>query len=165
MMRKQRHEYEAKCLLASISVPTDAADAEFNLLKRNITPFALCQLERQLKLAKDTKYDDDEACSGAFTAKFGLPCKHFLHHSVQRARTVQDNPHAIYHLKLNQIDQHWYLSLPRARGVTVVSDAEVFRPLDPLKIKSKGRPKGATSRSLPKAKIGKKAAPEPRNLS
>jgi hypothetical protein len=32
LMRKQRHEYNAKCSKATVSVPTDAADKEFNRL-------------------------------------------------------------------------------------------------------------------------------------
>jgi hypothetical protein len=165
LMRKQRHEYEAKCSAASASVPTDAADKEFDLLKRNISPFALRQLKQQLKLAKSPDFNESEACSSAFTTKFGLPCKHFLHHRIKQAKEAQDDPKAIYHLKLAQIDQHWHLDPPRARGEVFGADTDVVRPLDPLKINSKGRPKGATSKSLPKAKEGKKAAPEPRDLS
>jgi hypothetical protein len=52
LMRKQRHEYDAKCSKATVSVPTDAADKEFNRLQRIISPFALRQSKRQLTLAK-----------------------------------------------------------------------------------------------------------------
>jgi hypothetical protein len=165
LMRKQRHEYEAKSAAASVSVPADAADAEFDLLKRIISPFALRQLKQQLKLAKADDYNNGEACTGAFTDKFGLPCKHFLHDRVQQARAAQDDPKAIYYVKPNHVDQHWYLDPPRARGETVDADEVTFRPLDPLKIKSKGRPHGATTKSIPKSKKGKKAAPERRDLS
>jgi hypothetical protein len=122
-------------------------------------------LKRQLKLAEANDYDDTEACSDAFTAKFGLPCKHFLHNMTREKRAAQDDPKAIYYVKLNQIDQHWFLDPPRARGEQFNADEHVLRPLDPLTIKSKGRPKGATSKSLPKPKKGKKPAPEPRNPS
>jgi hypothetical protein len=147
------------------SVLSDAADKEFEKLERLISPFPLRPLKPQLQLAKAESYDNGEACTGAYTLKYGLPCKHFLHHRIQQQVTAEDDPKAIYYLNLAQVDQHWFLDPPRARGLDFGADSDVFRPLDPLKIKSKGRPRGATSKSLPKAKKSKMAAQEPRDRS
>ncbi|KAF1939334.1 hypothetical protein EJ02DRAFT_436438 [Clathrospora elynae] len=90
---------------ATASVPSDAADKEFEKLKRLISPFALRQLKRQLQLAKAESYDNGEACTGAYTLKYGLPCKHFLHHRIQQQVTAEDDPKAIYYLNLAQAEQ------------------------------------------------------------
>ncbi|KAF1935368.1 hypothetical protein EJ02DRAFT_428506 [Clathrospora elynae] len=164
-MQKQHNEHEVKCSTNTATVPTDANDAEFDLLKRVISTKALRLLKQQLDYAMATNFDNSKACSRAFTAKWGLPCKHFLHHRIHQTRTAQKDPKAIYYLKLSQIDQHWHLDPPRARGITFAADDDIFRPLDPLKVKSKGRPKGATSKQLPKPKNGKRLPYEARNLS
>lgn len=148
---------EADC---TAKVPTDANDPEFSLLQRKIPHEALRLLKQQLKLAISKDYKETEACSGAFTATYGLPCKHFLHH---KARDLPEGE--VYHVKLAQVDQHWWLDPPRARGEAYNPDAEVFRPLDPLKVRAKGRPKGATAKTLPKPNSRKRQAIEARELS
>ncbi|KAF2625008.1 hypothetical protein BU25DRAFT_296323, partial [Macroventuria anomochaeta] len=70
------------------------------------------------------------------------------------------------------IDQHWWLKPPRARGEAYNMDDKVFRPLEPRVVRSKGRPKGATTRTLtqslqanPHAKPRKHRQHEPREPS
>lgn len=72
-----------------------------------------------------------------------------------------NNPKAVYIIKLSQIDQHWFLQPPRAKGLPFEQDGDLFRPLDPRVIKPKGRPKGETTKSVPRSK----QLHEPRDLS
>jgi hypothetical protein len=150
MIVQQRHEHKIKNSADSARVPTDASNAEFNLLKRIISHKALRMLRDQLRLAKAHDFDENEACSSAFTHKWGLPCKHFLHYQITQLRARKKDPSAVYYVKLAQIDQHWFLDPPRAEGRQFEVDGDLFRPLDPLKVKAKGRPQGSTTKTLPK---------------
>jgi hypothetical protein len=164
IMKQQRHEHELRNAADSSRVPTDAANVEFDYLKRIISHKALRLLRDQLRLAKAEDYDDGEACTSAFTNKWGLPCKHYLYHAITQLRTRSEDPKAVYYVRLRHIDQHWFLQPPRADGKPFELDGDLFRPLDPRKVKSKGRPKGATSKTLPKH--GNKPLPyETRDLS
>tara|TARA_R110002003_G_scaffold914_3_gene21847 strand:- start:563 stop:1186 length:624 start_codon:yes stop_codon:yes gene_type:complete len=128
--------------------------------------FAMRKLKEQLKLAKDKDYNDGEACSGSFTATFGMPCKHYLHYKIYEQRDFTGNDKATFIIKLNLIDQYWWLDLPRAKGEVFEHDKDLFRPIDPLKIRCKGRPRGATTKTLRKPKNGhKRNQCEPRDPS
>ena len=100
-------------------VPTDAANAEFDVLKRTVSHAALRMLKKQFLLAVANDYDNAEECTGSFTLKYSLPCKHYLHRKIYELRTMKDDPNAVYNIPLAVIDQHWWLDPPRARGGTL----------------------------------------------
>ncbi|KAF2033472.1 hypothetical protein EK21DRAFT_108939 [Setomelanomma holmii] len=123
------------------------------------------KLKEQLTLAKAKDYDNNQACSGAFTAKFGMSCKHYLHEKTRELRDFTSDEKAVFIIKMSLIDQHWFLDPPRAKGEDFAGNEELFRPLDPLKVKSKGRPEGSTTKTLKKLSADKRNKCESRDLS
>ena len=119
MMRTQQNEHVAGVAADSGRVPTDAANTEFYVLKRTVSHAALRILKKQPLLAVANDYDNDEECTGSFTSKYGLPCKHYLYRKIYELRTMKDDPNAVYNIPLAVIDQHWWLDPPRARGGTL----------------------------------------------
>ncbi|PZD22952.1 hypothetical protein A1F97_11292, partial [Pyrenophora tritici-repentis] len=99
-------------------------------------------LKEQLLLAKDERYDELEECLGAFSMKFGLPCKHTLHRQL-------NEPGGLV-IDLKDIHQHWWYHPPRARGEEVQDERYI---LDPEKIRPKGRPQGSTTVTLPSTQV------------
>ena len=129
-------------------VPTETMSLRFAILQRRISHIALRKVKRQYDLATSPDYTDD--CSNAFTAKFGIPCKHWLRQMIDRQRVLVGNPQAVFQVPIDFIDQHWWLDPPRAKGLTVASVLQRFsRPLDPIHIQPRGRPKGATTKTVP----------------
>ncbi|KAF1937784.1 hypothetical protein EJ02DRAFT_426279 [Clathrospora elynae] len=146
-------------------VPIDASDEAFALLFRKISHQALRMMKNQLNLAFANNYNNTSACSGAFTAKYGLPCKHFIHDKTLELCKFKKNDKLVFYIKLIHVDQHWWLEPPRAKGEVFEGDDTLFRPLDPLKVKNKGRPKGATTKKLPRLRNGNHLPHEPRSPS
>jgi hypothetical protein len=122
---------------------------EFLQLRRKVSFTALTLLREQLDMALEEDYNEAETCSGSFSLRFGLPCKHFLHDKIKLLRRF--DPGATYYVLPKQIHQHWLLKPPRATGGVVDEDDEVPLPLNPIKIKAKGRPRGATTKTLSRA--------------
>ena len=129
-------------------VPTETMSPRFAILQRRISHVALRKVKKQYDLAMSSDYTDD--CSNAFTAKFGIPCKHWLHQMIDRQRVLDGDIQAVFQVPIDFIDQHWWLDPPRAKGLTVASVLQRFtRPLDPIRVQPKGRPKGATTKTVP----------------
>nr|A0A345BJN7.1 RecName: Full=Zaragozic acid A biosynthesis cluster protein 8; AltName: Full=Squalestatin S1 biosynthesis cluster protein clz8 [Curvularia lunata]AXF50650.1 Clz8 [Curvularia lunata] len=70
------------------------------------------------------------------------------HKNKSAANSARVPANAVYIVKLSQIDQHWFLQPPRAKGLLFEQDDDLFWPLDPRVIKLKGRPRGATTKSV-----------------
>ncbi|KAI0616107.1 Agro-virD5 domain-containing protein, partial [Pyrenophora tritici-repentis] len=102
----------------------------------------LRKLKEQLLLAKDERYDELEECSGAFSMKFGLPCKHTLHRQLNEPGGLVIDP--------KDVHQHWWYHPPHARGEEVQDERYI---LDPEKIRPKGRPQGSTTVTLPSTQV------------
>jgi hypothetical protein len=89
-------------------------------------------------MAKSDEYNDLEECSGAFSAKFRLPCKHTLHRQLNEQETLVIDP--------KDLHQHWWFRPERGATAEVQDERYI---LDPEKVKPKGRPAGATTVTLP----------------
>jgi hypothetical protein len=103
MIKEQRRELGAGVAYCTAKVPTNANSEEFAYLKRNISHEALRLLKKQLDLALSEKYDTSKACSRAFTTKFGLPYKHFIHDKIHELRSYKGES-AMFYTKLQRID-------------------------------------------------------------
>ena len=66
-----------------------------------------------------------------------MPSTQYLPHNIDEIRTVKDDINAVYNIPPAGIDQHWWLDPTRARR-RFEHDGDYLRPLDPLKVKSKG---------------------------
>jgi hypothetical protein len=51
-------------------------------------------------------YRDVEGCSGCFTARFGLPYKHYLHNKIEEMRKRTEDLIAAFYIKLAIMNQH-----------------------------------------------------------
>jgi hypothetical protein len=116
-------------------------------------------------MALSEDYSDSEVCSYSFTARFSLPCKHFLHGKIHELRADTQDDKAVFITQRSFADQHRWLAPPRATGEVFEGDKAVFRLLDPLYVRAKGRLKGATIKTLPKAKPSRRQRTEPRDPS
>lgn len=85
---------------------------------------------------------------------------------IDRQRVLDGNPQAVFQVPIDFIDQHWWLDPPRAKGLTVASVLQRFsRPLDPIHIQPRGRPKGATTKTVPTPRPRQNNIPtQPRDL-
>ena len=85
-------------------VPTETMSPRFAILQRRISHIALRKVKKQYDLAISPDYTDD--CSNAFTAKFGIPCKHWLHQIINRQRVLDGDLQAVFQVPIDFIDQH-----------------------------------------------------------
>ncbi|KAA8621044.1 MULE transposase domain-containing protein [Pyrenophora tritici-repentis] len=138
----QRNEHDGHLQLDEARHATDCLLLEFARLHRKVSHQGLRKLKEQLLLAKDERYDELEECSGAFSMKFGLPCKHTLHRQLNEPGGLVIDP--------KDIHQHWWYHPPRARGEEVQDERYI---LDPEKIRPKGRPQGSTTVTLPSTQV------------
>lgn len=163
MMLQLRNNHDSAVALDAARIATDVNDAEFDLLKRKVSHQALRRIKKQLNLAKSDDWNDAEACTRSFTAKFGLPCKHWLHHQLERHAAANDTA-VPFRIPLSMVDQHWWFYPPRATG-EIFEDVVVQRILDPLPLRSRGRPIGATTLTIPRDGARRQLPAETRELS
>ncbi|KAI1523992.1 hypothetical protein PtrSN002B_011945, partial [Pyrenophora tritici-repentis] len=138
----QRNEHDGHLQLDEARHATDCLLLEFARLHRKVSHQGLRKLKEQLLLAKDERYDELEECSGAFSMKFGLPCKHTLHRQLNEPGGLVIDP--------KDVHQHWWYHPPHARGEEVQDERYI---LDPEKIRPKGRPQGSTTVTLPSTQV------------
>jgi hypothetical protein len=134
----QRSEHDARLQKDETRIASDCIIPEFARLHRKITHQGLRKLKEQLLMAKSDEYNDLEECSGAFSAKFGLPCKHTLHRQLNKQETLVIDP--------KDLHQQWWFRPERAATAEVQDERYI---LDPEKVKPKGRPAGAATVTLP----------------
>jgi hypothetical protein len=116
-------------------------------------------------MALSEDYSDSKVCSYSFTARFSLTCKHFLHDKIHELRADTQDDKVVFITQRSSADQHRWLAPSRATGEVFEGDKAVFRLLDPLYLRAKGKLKGATTKTLPEAKPGKRQRTEPRDPS
>jgi hypothetical protein len=138
MVLVQRMEYDAGIQRDKARRLSDCVLPEFARLHRKVSYQGLRKLKEQLLLAKDERYDKREPCSGAFSMKFGLPCKHTLHRQLNEPGQLVIDP--------KDVHQHWWYHLLRANGEEEQDEQYI---LDPEKIRPKGRLQGSTTVTLP----------------
>ena len=129
-------------------VPTETMSPQFVILHRRVSNIVLRKVKKQYDLAISPDYTED--CSNFFTAKFGIPCKHWLRQMIDRQRVLDVDVQAVFQAPIDFIDQHWWLDPPRAKGLAVANILQrSIRPLDPIRIQLKGQSKVATTSTVP----------------
>jgi hypothetical protein len=150
MITQDIHEHSGMIQRAETRI---AGDVEFTNLHPFVSPQGLRHLKKQLDLAKKDDFYVHE-CTGNFTAKFGLPCKHRLSLLLTAASPTD------LIINLKEIHSHWLYEPPAAKGAKRLL-RNIPTILDPAVVKTKGRPKGATN----KAKSSKSKGVDKRDLS
>lgn len=95
-MLVQRIEYNASIQRDEARRLSDCVLPKFARLYRKVSHQGLRKLKEQLLLAKDKRYNTRKPCSGAFSIKFRLPCKHTLHRQLNKPRQLVINPKDVY---------------------------------------------------------------------
>ncbi|EAQ84561.1 hypothetical protein CHGG_08575 [Chaetomium globosum CBS 148.51] len=125
-------------------VPTPCHGVIYSYIRGQISTYALHLLATEVaKLpAKDAPGGEGDICTCSLPAIHGLPCRHTLYKHL-----TGDGP-----VELKQIHKHWWSYRPVTDGeeqqiVNVVPNI----PVEPVKVKGKGRPAG-TIASVPASK-------------
>jgi hypothetical protein len=139
MIKQDIHEHKAFVARTENRVAADVGDIEFSKLHPLVSPQGLRHLKKQLDLAKKDDFHVTE-CTGNFTAKFGLPCKHRLSRLLTAAGPTVD-----LILDVKEIHPHWLYESPPTKGVRRLRNIPDIS--NPAVVKTKGRPKGATNKA------------------
>jgi hypothetical protein len=143
MVPIQHHEHDAALATDEMRVAIDLQIPEFARLQQKITHQGLRELKEQLDMARSDEYNTAQKCTGAFTKKNGLPCKHTLYAQLEEAQSQS----RVFAISVLEVHQHWWFWPPRASKTEVQEERYI---LDPAKVKPKGRPVGSTRVTLPK---------------
>jgi hypothetical protein len=100
LAKAQRNEHDGDRDKDKARIAGDLAKLEFVRLQRRVSYQGLRMLKAQLVLAKSNNFEESEECSGAFTSKYGLPCKHTLRQQLAEASAEQRQ------LIINLVDVH-----------------------------------------------------------
>ena len=128
-------------------VRVDLNNGIFNWIRGQVSPFALQLLAREIS-ALPTNDASLTSCACTIQATHGLPCRHILYRHL-----TGDAP-----LAMEQIHKHWWLWRPQQQQQgsdnIQIPTTKPDIPLNPLRVKGKGRPTGAIATAPPASSKG-----------
>lgn len=133
--KNQRSNLDVDVAQGSNKVRTDLNSVVYNWIRGQISPFALGLLAQEVAALPTGNVPLlDSTCTCSLPTTHGLPCRHSLHKHI-----TDDKP-----LELKQIHLHWWLyRATTSKEYDQVAGSVFDIPLNPLKVKGKGRPVGA----------------------
>ncbi|KJZ68069.1 hypothetical protein HIM_12541 [Hirsutella minnesotensis 3608] len=136
----QAEEISTKHQATGHKIATSTLQPVFAKIRPNSSDWALLQIGAEYRAMPARVEGNTEPPAGrcdsqhycTFKSVFGLPCRH---DTFKRLKVAAAGLCAVIPFEMNEVDEFWHQQRPRPR----TDDA----PLEPLPVRSKGRPKGS----------------------